>query len=257
MDMHLGTARAARRLADRAPRSGRRLRGGLWSILAVALVALGLPLLTMAAASAHTPNATATCSGVTVTGTSYQATDTNTLGVQIDGGAWTTKAFTNDGTLTVPVPQNDGQVHAWKAYVHTSNPNAAYSHDYSGNVGPCGTKHVTAVLWDKTAPTCTADGALVSKGEPTGITVTRSPSTGTGPGTYTISFHAQPGYAIDGPASQTIVVAPKLTGDQCATEVQPVKPTITQPTCTGPGAGSAGSFSLPSSSFRPGRRCGR
>jgi LPXTG-motif cell wall-anchored protein len=221
-----------------------RLLRSLMSLVAVTLVAFGLPLVTMSAASAHTPNLTTSCSGITVSGSYYEAKDTNTLGIRIDGGAWTTKNFTYGDSLTVAVPQ-DGEVHTYDAYVHTTNTNTSYSHDYSGTVGPCGKKHVTAVLWETTPPTCSADGALVPKAEPEGITVTRNPASGTGPGTYSITFSAKPGYAIDGTKSQQLVVLPKLTGDQCATVVQPVTPTITNPTCTGPGTGTPGSITLP------------
>jgi len=222
---------------------GRSLTRSLLAVVAVTLVAFGLPLVTMTAASAHTPNLTKSCSGITVTGWYYESKDVNTLGIRIDGGAWTTKTFAVTDSLTVPVPQ-DGLVHTYDAYVHTTNPNTSYSHDYSGTVGPCGNKHVTAVLWDKTDPTCLADGALVAKAEPVGITVNQTPS-GTGPGHYTLTFVAQAGYVIDGPTSQTIDVLPKLTGDQCATEVQPVTPTIANPECTGPGTGPPGSVTLP------------
>jgi len=221
----------------------KRLKRLLRSMLVIGLVAIGVPLATMSAASAHTPNLTKSCAGITVSGSSYESINTNTLGIRIDGGAWTTKTFATSGSLTVAVPQ-DGLVHSYDAYVHTTNANAAYSHDYSGTVGPCGDQHVTAVLWDKTPPTCAADGALVPKSEPAGITVDASPS-GTGPGHYTITFTAKAGYAIDGATSQTIDVLPKLMGDQCATSVQPVDPTITNPTCTGPGTSTAGSITLP------------
>jgi LPXTG-motif cell wall-anchored protein len=233
MNKHFGTRRP-------------RLLRSLLSVMAVALVAFGLPLVTMSAASAHTPSIAANCTdGITVSGTAYESKDTNTLGIQIDGGAWVTKTFTNAGSLNVPVPQNDALTHSYKAYVHTTNSNPGYSHDYQGQVGPCGKKHVTAVLWEKTPPTCSANGALVPKTEPEGINVTRNPSSGTGPATYHIQFTAKPYYTIDGQTSQTIVVEPKLTGDQCATEVQPVNPTISNPTCTGPGTNTAGSFTLP------------
>lgn len=215
----------------------------LLSLLAAGLVALGLPLLIAAPAAAHTPSLTATCGGITVTGTSYESANQNTLGIRVDGGAWTTKTFAVSDSLTVAVPQ-DGETHTYSAYVHTTNPNTAYSHDYSGNVGPCGNKHVTAVLWDKTDPTCAADGTLVTKTEPTGVTVQRNPS-GTGPAHYTITFLASTGYVLDGPTSQTIDVLPKLSGDQCATLVEPVAPTVTDPICTGPGTGSAGAITLP------------
>ncbi|WP_457112605.1 LPXTG cell wall anchor domain-containing protein [Marmoricola sp. URHA0025 HA25] len=246
MNDHLGTLRAAlRRRRERL--AVKRL---LMSVLAVGLVALGLPLLAISPASAHTPSVSAGCGGITVSGSAYEAQNVNTLGIQLDGGVWTTKTFGTSGTLTVQVPQNDGLVHTWKAYVHTNNPNQAYSHDYPEpgqptTIGPCGTKHVTALAWDKTPPTCAADGALVPVTEPEGIAVTRSPSSGTGPATYTITFTAKTGFANDGPANQTITVLPKLTGDQCATVVQPVAPAITNPACTGPGTGNAGSFTLP------------
>jgi LPXTG-motif cell wall-anchored protein len=212
-------------------------------LLTVALIAFGLPLLTMGPASAHTPNLAKDCYGITVSGSAYETRDTNTLGIRIDGGDWTTKTFGTSGSLTVPLPQ-DGQVHSYDAYVHTTNHTASYSKDYSGTIRACGKTHVTAVLFEKTDPTCAADGALVTKTEPAGITVHKTPS-GTGPGHYTITFEAQTGYAIDGPTSQTIDVLPKLTGDQCATVVQPVTPTITDPACTGPGTGTPGSFTLP------------
>jgi LPXTG-motif cell wall-anchored protein len=212
-------------------------------LLAIALIALGLPLLTMGPASAHTPKLATSCFGITVSGSSYETGDTNTLGIRIDGGDWTTKTFGNGDSLFVALPQ-DGQLHAYEAYVHTTNHTASYSADYSGTIRACGKTHVTAVLFDKTDPTCQADGKLVVKTEPTGITVHKSPS-GTGPGHYTITFEAQTGYAIDGPTSQTIDVLHKLSGEQCATPVQPVTPTITNPACTGPGTGTPGSFTLP------------
>lgn len=215
----------------------------LRSMLVIGLVAFGVPLVTMSAASAHTPNLTKSCAGITVSGTSYESVNTNTLGIRIDGGAWTTKTFAVSDSLTVSVPQ-DGLVHSYNAYVHTTNANTAYSRDYSGTVGPCGNLHVTAVLWDKTDPTCAADGALVVQSEPAGITVGVSPAA-TGPGHYTITFTPQAGYAIDGATSQTIDVLPQLTGDQCASIVQPVEPMITDPSCTGPGTGTAGSITLP------------
>ena len=108
----------------------------LGALFALCVAVLGMAFLA-SPASAHTPSAGASCSGVTATGTGYEAGDTNTLGVRIDGGQWTTKEFSVTDTLTIPVPQ-DGQTHTWEAYVDTSNANPAYSHDYSGSVGPCG-----------------------------------------------------------------------------------------------------------------------
>ncbi|HEX7716987.1 MAG TPA: LPXTG cell wall anchor domain-containing protein [Marmoricola sp.] len=214
------------------------------SVLVVALVAIGVPLLVAGPASAHTPNIVTDCHSITVKGDSYESQNYNTLGIKIDDGDWTTKQFWTSGTLTVSLPQ-DGQLHTYQAYVHTNNPNQAYSKDYSGTIRACGTTHVTAVLWTKTDPTCSADGALVKKTEPAGVKATPNPSSGTGPGHYVITFSALTGYTLDGPTSQVIDVLPKLTGDQCATIVQPVTPTVTNPACTGPGTKTPGSITLP------------
>lgn len=106
------------------------------ALFALCIAVLGLAFLA-SPASAHSPSGEGTCSGVTAKGEGYEAGDTNTLGVRLDGGPWTTKTFSITDSVTIPVPQ-DGQTHTWEAYVHTTNANQAYSHDYSGNVGPCG-----------------------------------------------------------------------------------------------------------------------
>jgi LPXTG-motif cell wall-anchored protein len=210
------------------------------SVMAVALVALGLPLVTMSAASAHIPTYGASCDGVWVKGTNYNPNEANYLKIQIDNGVPVVQKFGDAGLLTVPVPKDDALVHSWHVWVLT--PNTSYRLDESGTVGPCGFKNVTAALWSATTPTCIAAGALVPATEPEGVIATQSPA-GTGPGNYTITFTPKAGYAIVGAKSQSITVLPKLTGDQCATLVQPVSPTVTTH-CTGPGTG-AGSFTLP------------
>src|SRR5690348_18321161 len=98
-------------------------------------------------ASAHTPSASASCDGVTVSGAGYESAITNTLSITLDGGAPVTQDFDTDGTLTVPVPQ-DGQVHQWTADVDTSN--GQYELHQSGSVGPCGTPQPPAETARKT-----------------------------------------------------------------------------------------------------------
>ncbi|MCW2751786.1 MAG: hypothetical protein JWR83_2896, partial [Aeromicrobium sp.] len=105
---------------------------GIVSTLVGALMFVGI-----SSASAHTPSVSATCDGVTVSGVNYEAGDTNTLSVSVSGGGSDSKTFSTAGSATASVPQ-DGVAHTYTAYVHTTNANAAYSHDYSGSVGPCG-----------------------------------------------------------------------------------------------------------------------
>src|SRR3954470_21440294 len=118
MDNRSGTARAVQAAAAgwgailrrREPRRrpAPRPRRTLFSVLAGGMVALGLPLLAVSPASAHTPAVSATCAdGITVTGTGYEAGNTNTLGIQLDGGTWVTKTFATSDSLHVAVPQND------------------------------------------------------------------------------------------------------------------------------------------------------
>ncbi|MEO6604196.1 MAG: hypothetical protein ABIN55_01160 [Aeromicrobium sp.] len=92
----------------------------------------------VSSASAHTPTVGATCDGVTVSASGYESGDTNTLSVSVSGGGSDSKSFSTSGSATASVPQ-DGVAHTYTAFVHTTNGNAAYSKDFSGTVGPCGT----------------------------------------------------------------------------------------------------------------------
>lgn len=67
--------------------------------------------------------------------------------------------------------------------------------------------------------TCAADGVLRM---PTtaGITYTQSP-VGSGPGSYTVSATADPGFRLVGTASFPVVVDVRVTGAPCATSVTP------------------------------------
>jgi hypothetical protein len=91
---------------------------------------------------------------------------------------------------------------------------------------------VTATAPSATAPTCSADGALVIP-TVTGVTYKSTPS-GTGPNTYTIKAEANEGYTLSGTHSWTITVLPKLTGERCLTKVEPIAPTLTVSSCDGP-----------------------
>ncbi len=105
--------------------------------LAASALALGGVAVMATAAEAHTPAISASCSGVHVTGTNYDASKTNTWFVVIDG---VTKSGTFAGSLdvTVPVPQ-DGKTHTYGAQVADADQTPAYTKAANGPVGPCGT----------------------------------------------------------------------------------------------------------------------
>src|SRR4051794_31906737 len=101
----------------------------------VAVLAAGFGALAAAPASAHTPTISASCSGVHVGATAYDAGLANRWSVTING-------VTQSGTFgasfdqTFPVPQ-DGATSTWSAYVEAAD--GSYHGDSAGQVGPCGT----------------------------------------------------------------------------------------------------------------------
>jgi LPXTG-motif cell wall-anchored protein len=211
----------------------------LMSVMAVVLVAFGLPLVTMSAASAHTPNLTKSCNGVTVKGSYYEATDTNTLGIRIDQGPWATKTFATTDSLTAAVPQ-DGLSHTYDAYVHTTNRNPDYSQEFHGTVGPCGTQKVQPVTPTITNPACTGPGTHTSgsftlPANGNGISYTKSGNVVTATADTTHSF-------LTVPAGWTLVTSHKATYTvtytnppgypDCLVQLPtPVAPVAAAPTC--------------------------
>lgn len=85
---------------------------------------------------------------------------------------------------------------------------------------PAPTKVVISPKPSATDPTCTSNGSLKV---PSIDHVTWSGGkTGDGPGTYHLKATADKGYEIDGQSSFTVVVKPKLTGDDCVTHPKTV-----------------------------------
>jgi|GEM_PF-6856717 len=109
-------------------------------------------------ASAHTPSISASCSGVRVNGTAYDAGQDNRWTVTVDGV--TTKGTFGAGVdKTVPVPQ-EGRTTQWSATIEAFD--GGYRQSRSGSVGPCGTPPVPDRPADKvetrervTPPDCT------------------------------------------------------------------------------------------------------
>jgi hypothetical protein len=99
-----------------------------------ALLTMGLGVLVASPASAHTPTVSASCSGVHVSGTSYDAGMANRWSVTINGA---TQSGTFGGSFdqTFPVPQG-GTTSTWSAFVEAAD--GSYHGEGSGSVGPCG-----------------------------------------------------------------------------------------------------------------------
>jgi len=105
-----------------------------------------------------------------------------------------------------------------------------------------------------TAPTCTADGALVVPRSTEAVTYSSEPA-GTGPGTYTVTARSTSHGRVDATeyaqkngrdhgkviTTWTVTVLPQLTGDECLTQVAPVDPTVVPSTK----CGVEGSYTIP------------
>lgn len=118
-----------------------------------ALVTVGSVVLIAAPASAHTPDISASCSGVHVGATAYDADQANRWSVTING-VTQTGTFGASLDQTFPVPQ-DGATSTWSAFVEAAD--GSFHGAGSGDVGPCGTPPVDVCTdLDGSQPTGTA-----------------------------------------------------------------------------------------------------
>jgi hypothetical protein len=123
------------------------------AMLAIASVlGLGVVGLTATAASAHVPAVSATCSGVVLSGVSYDGSKTNTWTATV-GGVTTSGTFGASFTQTIPVAQG-GASTAWSATVTDADHTPAYTKSDSGTVGPCGTPVLPDAVWPAGSSTC-------------------------------------------------------------------------------------------------------
>src|SRR4051794_14118164 len=95
----------------------------------------GAVLASASPASAHTPDISASCSGVHVGATAYDPGMANRWSVTINGVTQSGE-FGSSLDQTFPVPQ-DGATTTWSAIVEAAD--GTYHADQSGVVGPCGT----------------------------------------------------------------------------------------------------------------------
>lgn len=103
--------------------------------LSVPVLVAGFGAVIAAPASAHTPDISASCSGVHVGATAYDADQANRWSVTING-VTQTGTFGESLDQTFPVPQ-DGATSTWSAFVEAAD--GSYRGAGSGDVGPCGT----------------------------------------------------------------------------------------------------------------------
>ena len=116
----------------------------LIAALSVPVLAVGFGALIASPASAHTPDIDASCGGVHVGATAYDANMANRWSVTING---TTQSGTFGASFdqTFPVPQG-GATSTWSAFVEAAD--GTYHTDQSGSVGPCGTPPPVDVCQD-------------------------------------------------------------------------------------------------------------
>lgn len=134
---------------------------------AVALVLTGAGLLVGAgAAAAHTPAVSASCSGVRLVGTAYDAGKANRWTATVSG-VTTSGTFGASVDKTIPVAQ-EGKTTTWSATIEAFD--GSYRQSRSGTVGPCGTPPVPQQPDDEvetrertTPPDCTTFTATMIK----------------------------------------------------------------------------------------------
>jgi hypothetical protein len=119
-----------------------------FAALTLSVATVGASWLAMSPADAHTPDISASCSGVHVGATAYDSNVANRWSVTING-ATQSGTFGDSFDQTFPVPQA-GATTQWSAFVEAAD--GTYHGDGSGTVGPCGTPPPVDVCTDLPGP---------------------------------------------------------------------------------------------------------
>lgn len=202
---------------------------------AVLLAAVGLQIVGAGGASAHTPDASITCTTWSIGATNYEAAQNNTYSYSIDGGPTHAGSFQTAFTESGTFPANSGN-HTLDGHVWQNNdPNATYSKDYHLSTTSCASVVEVALpaAPSATPPTCDANGVLTVSPPGAHVSVDQQPA-GSGPGDYTITYTTDSGYTFPGgdtSKTYTITVLPKGSSLDCRSVVTPVAPTVTQASC--------------------------
>lgn len=185
----------------------------LVSALALSVIGIGV---FAPEASAHVPKISASCDGVVVSGTNYDATKANVWTATVNG---VTTSGTFGATLnkTFPVPQ-DGATTTWSAHIAAFD--GGYPDTKSGTVGPCGVKpdvKDAAASISTTPATCTS-GEILNLGTPVAAVWSGTSQGAVGPREYSVTATAITGHLFgNGDTTTTLTgsLAGPLSGEQC------------------------------------------
>lgn len=137
-------------------------------IMVVLALVAGFLVTGVSAASAHTPSISASCTGVDLSGSSYESDKTNTWTVTV-GGSTQSGTFGESFSKHVDVSQ-DGATTSYSAHIQAED--GGYVQHKSGSIGPCGTPPSVDVCSDlpgnqPTGTDCTqpADQVVVTDGK--------------------------------------------------------------------------------------------
>jgi hypothetical protein len=132
-----------------------------------------------------------------------------------------TKVVTIHHTVTTtPYKLVDGQwvLDTANAVVtHPADTTRAATEEECATTPPTTPGTVTPVYPAVTPPTCTAPGSMTVPTQPANVVVTRTPTTGNGPGTYHFTYAPSEGFAFPAgtDTARTVTVAPQKTGSSC------------------------------------------
>lgn len=171
------------------PRLTRRVSIALTTAALSAALVISLP----AAAGAHTPAASATCSTLTVSLASYSATG-NSVTVTIDNAASVTDRFGSAFGRDYPLGDST-KPHAWRVAIDASD--NAYDRTITGSSTACAPAlpKDAAAAARITIPSCTAAGTLVLEG--LANATWSSTRAVTGPARYSVTATAATGHLFD------------------------------------------------------------
>ncbi len=140
-----------------------KLRTKILAAAGAVVLALGIATLSAGSANAHVPDATATCSTLTVSLTYYIANKTNTVAVKIDGKQVDSNSNFGDTFVTSYTFSDKTAAHTWQVdYTAGDDPKGTYGYSgsKSGTSVPCVVTDATAAITFST-PTCNAAQTLV------------------------------------------------------------------------------------------------
>lgn len=194
----------------------------------ITLGAIGIQLVATQAASAHTPNASITCTTWTLGAQYYETAQHNTYGYSVDGATEVTGSFTAGFIQSGTFNAGSGN-HTLIAHVYQNNdPAAQYSKTYNLSTSGCAMYLPIPAAPLPTAPTCSEAGAATIPPDTDTVhwSLSGNVATATAKGSNQFS---------DGTTTKSFTenVLPKLNpdSDNCATHVTAPAPAFANGDC--------------------------